>query len=311
MRDITHRIKIYKEGCKSHFHRMADSTVFRLLTTQILLSVFALTLYFLDLWWWWSNTYDSLPFWVLITEIALIPGLIQLTVLRELAKDRDLFPDTPTRSLRIALKRSKHLKFRAMATAFSAPRDPLSLAEEVRNKWQSRRSLTRDIRSAKGNQISSFFRLPSPSVSNAYVLGITGVVFTLIVALLQREEVIASLPLSWEIFQAFLIMSVVPALALAISVPVVWNGFLASGLSIREKLDDDYLSARSVFTFIEDLLELHDTGTPRLLLKTSGRVYWLIRILTTPMSRLGTVIRQARKSGRIGKLRRKQRYADL
>lgn len=311
MRDINHRIKIYTAACKSHSHLLASSTVFRLLAAQILLSVLALVLYLLDLIWWRSNTYDYLPLWVLLAEITFIPGSVQLAMLRELARDRTLFPESPSRSLRIALHRSRQLNFRALIAAFAAPRDPLSLAHELRGEWQSRRSLQRDIKLAKGIQVRGFFRLPAPAVSAGYLIGVAGLVFTLAVALLQREEVIASLPVSWEIFKAFMIMSVVPIVALAILVPTIWNGFVHSGLSIRETLDDDYLSDRSFFTCIEDLLELHDTGRPRLLLKTSGRVYWLIRMLTVPMSQLGRVIRKARKSGRIGKLRRKQRHTSL
>lgn len=306
MRDITHRIKIYTAGCKSHFHLLAGTTVFRLLATQILLSVFALALYFVELLWGSSKTYNYLPFWVLITEITFVPGLIQLAMLREFARDRDLFPETRTRSPRVALSRSRQLKFRALIAAFAAPRDPFSLAEELRKGWQWHQSVHRDIRIAKGIQVRGFFRLPSSAVFAGYLIGVAGLIFTLAVALLQREEVIASLPESLEIFKALMKLSVIPVLAFVILVPVVWNGFLNSGLSIRETLDDDYLSNRSFYSFIEDLLELHDTSTPRLLLKTSGRVYWLIRILTAPMSRLGTVIRQARKSGRIGKLRREQ-----
>lgn len=309
MREITHRIKIYTSTSKPPFHLLANSTVFRLLVTQLIVSTLALGVYYTDRFWWDGTTYRYVPYWVLLGETVFILAGLQLHMLRQFAKDRGQFPTAPTCSLRIAYRRSQRLKFQALITAFSAPYDPEILAEELREQWRNRSEIQKEILIAKGFQTRKLFRLPSSSTFAGYLIGAVGMAATLIVAYLQREELVESLPISWAYFKAFMVISVVPLVALVILVPAVWNGLRASGLSLREKLDDDYLSDKSFYSFIEELLDLHDTRTPRLLLKTSGRVYWSIRILTAPISRLSFVIRQARKSGRIGKLRRMKHHS--
>lgn len=311
MREITHRIKIYTAAHKAPFHLLAGSTVFRLLFAHLVVSTIALALHYVDKIWWGGVTYQYTPYWVLLGETLFVLAALQLNLLRAFAKDRDIFPEAPTNSLRVAYRRSHQRKFRALILAFAAPRDFRSLAEEIREQHRWHTTVRGEIDLANGLQARKLLKLPSSSTLANYLLGAVGLAATLIVAFMQREELIESLPKSWVYFKAIMIIASVVLAAFILLVPATWNGLRASGLTLRETLDDDYLSARSLYAFVADLLELDEIGKPRLLLKTSGRVYWLIRILTAPMSRLGTVIRQARKSGRIGKLRRKQRQLVL
>lgn len=298
MREITHRIKLYNSRLKVQSQLLASSLIFKLLLAQVILSVTAIGIYAVERFWSGGTTYAFLPFWVLLTEIAFIPGFFQLAIMREYARDRALHPGSPTHSLPIMYERSRQRKLNCLRSVFGGPIYPKSLADDLREKWEWSKTLKSQIRNASGIQVKGFFRLPSSAVLAGYLIGIAGIAVTLVVTLLQREETLASLPESWSIFKTLMFfaftLGLVPIVAFLILVPAIWNGLIDSGLGIRESLDDDYLSDKSFFLFIGQLAELHETREPRLLLKTSRRVRMLTLLLTSPISDLWKTLREAR-----------------
>lgn len=276
--------------------------------------VTALAIYVLDRFYWKSDTYILLPFWVLLLELFFIPGFLQLELLRKLAKDTALYPEAPTRSFRTAAKRERRRDEMLLCSEFGHT-DVKSLIDEILEQWNWRKSVLSQIRLSRGVQTRTMLRAPS-SANSLTLLGIiVGVATTFIIALIQETDHFQSLPQIIDLLKTMLYVALnyglIPFTALFLLVPTIWNGLRNSGITILETIDDDYLSEKTLFAFINEAMEIHETRTPRLRLRTVARVYWSIRILTEPMSRLSIVIRKARKSGRIGKLRRKQRRLML
>lgn len=274
----------------------------------------ALGIYFLDRFYWKSDTYIILPFWVLLLELFFVPGFLQLELLRRLAKDSALHPGAPTRSFRTAVKRERLRDEKLLYSEFGHT-DVKSLIEEIREQWSWRNSVLKQVRLTQGVQTRTFLRLPSTANSLTLFGIIVGAAGTFIAALIQETDHFQSLPqiidLLKTMFYLALNYGLIPFMALALLIPTIWNGLRNSGITILETVDDDYLSDKTLFAFINEAMEIHEAKTPRLRLRTAARVYWSIQILTQPMSRLSIVIHKARKSGRIGKLRRKKHQPVL
>lgn len=315
MRDRKHKIKNYNELGKPQTYLLAESRIFRLLAFFIASLIFALLIYTADRIYYKTEVYIYLPFWALLAELFFIPGFLQLQILRDFAKDQANNPDRPTRSLRIVYKRESQRKRKLLKKVFGPNAEPKELADRLMDEWEWQKTTLRKILLSRGILARNFFRLPSSTVYLAYFGIVVGGIITFSTALIQETDHFQSLPqiasLAKAMFYDALEYGLILFIAIVFLIPAIWNGLRNSGLTILETIDDDYLSEKTFFTFIAEMLDLHDANTPRLRLRTAARVYWSIRILTTPLSRLGRVIHQARKSGRIGRLRRAQRHTAL
>lgn len=314
MRNYIHHIKNYNERRKPRAFLLADTLIFRLIVVFMAAILAALGIYVLDRIYWKSDTYILLPFWVLLLELLFVPGFLQLELLRKLAKDSAFHPHAPTRSFRTAAKRERLRDEMLLCSEFGNT-DIKSLIDDIMEQWSWRRSVLRQVRLSRGVQTRALFRPPSSANSLTLLSIIVGAAVTFIVALTQETDHFQSLPQIIDVLKTMFYIALnyglIPFAAFALLIPTIWNGLRNSGISILETIDDDYLSDKTLFAFINEAMEIHEAKIPRLRLRTAARVYWCIRILTEPMSRLSIVIRQARKSGRIGKLRRKQRQLFL
>ncbi|MFC6478469.1 hypothetical protein ACFQDN_21045 [Pseudomonas asuensis] len=159
------------------------------------------------------------------------------------------------------------------------------------------------------------FRLPSSSNLATYLAGVLAIVAGVVVALIDKDNFYQGLPNLWDSFEfwygALFKLIVVPIAICIIPLAAIWSSIKAIGRILAENMDDDFLSQPKFYSFIKELLELADRKERRLLLKTTGRAYWSIRLLTAPIHEVPNIYRNVRRSKRLAKLRKVKKSKAL
>ncbi|NWC10455.1 hypothetical protein HX776_16730 [Pseudomonas agarici] len=308
MRTIAHKVKRYRKSFSGFPASMLRSTIFYLVLTQLILTLGAVLLYLFFSIYQHSDLYHLLPLWVLLLEVFLMFGFIQLRFDLDRKRLERLNPELCRVAFRKAYSLLEREKVRRIEMLFGPRLDLRDLARELIDEWEWRRSIQIRAGQPAERRARNFFGLPSAGNFATYLAGLIAVLAAVVVTLIDKVEFYQALPEMGENFlNIFILLTTAIVLPIAASVyplAAILGGAKVAANNLLEALDDDYLSDARFYGFIKELLELEERKEKRLLMKTTGRLYWCMRAGMAPIGQVSKVMRNARRSVRIEKLRR-------
>ncbi|NWE48997.1 hypothetical protein [Pseudomonas gingeri] len=308
MRSIAHKVKSYRKSFSGFPPSILKSSIFYLVLTQLVLTLGAVLLYLFFSIYQHSDLYQSLPLWVLLLEVFLMFGFIQLRFDLDRKRLEELNPSMGRIGFRKANALLEWEKARRIEKLFGAHPDLCDLARELVAEWEWRRSIQIRAGEPAERRARSFFGLPSAGNFATYLAGLIAVVAAVVVTLIDKAEFYAALPeMGRSFLTTFTLLTtaiVFPITASVYPLATIWGGLKAAGNNLLETLDDDYLSDARFYRFIKELMEFEERKEKRLLMKTTGWVYWSIRVGMAPLAQVRKIMKNAHRSVRISKLRR-------
>ena len=263
-----------------------------------------------------SHTYSHLPYVSLGFEFfVLIPSFLQVICEIDQQRCRRLYPQVRPAGFRAAVTMINRAKYERIEVLFGPQESLEKLAKGLIEEWKWRREIQLNAGETDVQKAQKFFRLPSGSNLATYLAGVLAIVAGIVIALIDKDSFYQNLPTLWDSFEvwyaALFKVIVMPIAICIIPLAAIWSSIKALCRILAENMDDDFLSQPKFYSFIKELLELADRKERRLLLKTTGRAYWSIRLLTAPIHEIPGIYRNIRRSKRLAKLRKAHRSKGL
>lgn len=309
MRTISHQVKSYRRRFRHFPLYVFRSRIFALVAVLAVLLTAAIALTLMTSVVGRSAMYARLPWFVLLCEVPLVFGFLQLLLEANRRRYLRARPGAAEPGFRVALMATEREKVAAIQQLFGEQKSFETLARELIEHWEWQRLI--DAKSADPivRKAWGFFGLPHASNLATYLGGLLAVIAAIVVTLLDKATFYAQLPsliedlgtLIWLMTQLLVFPLAVVVIPLASILGTIRSGLVRA----REKVDDDYLSERSFYAFIKELLEQEERKTRRLLMVTTGAVYWVIRLGIAPMGELPKLWGNMRRSRRLGEMRKR------
>lgn len=308
MRSVAHKVKRFQADFSGLKWSILRTRIFWLVAVQTGLSLLAVVLFLVSGVGQKSNAYLSAPLWALALEPFLILGFFQLFLEVERQRVLTLLPSyrrVGFRNLFSTIAREKRRRFDEL---FGPQPDLETFAKSLIESWEWRRNiLARAGEPAQKKAARFLFSLPTAGNFATYMTGLLAVVAGLVIVLIDKEQMYGSLGEFWsnfcEAFWLLVLLVVVPVTVSIFPLAGIWSALTATGNSLLEWLDDDFLSNSRFYGFIKDQLETDERKARRLLMRTTGWVYWSIQLGISPYGSWRKVWRNGRRSVRLARRR--------
>lgn len=300
MRFVAHKIKTYRRA----FHPLPPSTlksrIFALLAVQITVTVAGLIYYFFMRE---GRSAVLLPA-IYFSELMAGFGYLQLMIERE-KRRYQVLTGRPAARARVAVTEVAREKARMIERLFSPSESFEQLARSLSDGWEWRKAIHKRAGDPAKIKVGKFLGLPSGSTLATYLGGLFAIIAAIAFTGLDREALYGNIPNLWKDFT--LIWWNLMKITLLMAFAAIPLGMIASVLQLSwqwlgQSLDDDYLSDRSFYRFIRELVEMADWKERRLVMTTVGIAYWLVTVGTSPLGELKKrrqVLRRARTIARL------------
>lgn len=310
MRSISHQVKSYRRRFRLFPSYVFRSRIFVLVALLTLLLTAAILLTVVSSVVGHSTGYAFLPWVVLIFEIPLVFGFLQLFLEANHRRYLRARPGTAEPGFRVALMSTEREKIVAIEQLFGKQPNFETLAHALIQRWEWERSIAEKSADPIVRKARGFFGFPQASNLATYLGGLLAVVAAIVVTMLDKDTFYAQLPslfddvgeLTWLITK----LVVFPLAVVVIPMASILGTVRSAVVRTLEKINDDYLSEASFYAFIKELLELEERKTRRLLMVTTGLFYWAIRIGTAPLRKVPKLYVNMGRSRRIGRIRRRR-----
>lgn len=308
MRTISHQVKSYRRRFRHFPIYVFRSRIFALVALLAVLLTAAILLTLVTTIVGRSVMYARLPWVVLLCEIPLVFGFLQLLMEANRRRYLKTRPGAAEPGFRLALMSTEREKVAAIKQLFGEQQNLETLARSLIEHWEWQRSIDAKSADPVVSKAWGFFKVPHASNLATYLGGLLAVIAAIVVTLLDKASFYAQLPslvddvgtLVWLMTQLVVFPLAVVVIPLASILGTIRSGLVRA----REKIDDDYLSERSFYAFIKELLEQEERRTKRLLMSTTGFFYWGIRLGTAPIQEVPKLYRNMLRSKRLGRIRR-------
>ncbi|MFK4136037.1 hypothetical protein ACI2KR_27690 [Pseudomonas luteola] len=290
---------------------MMKTSIFALLLLQVILILSGLLLYFISTFYYNYKTYQSLPLWLLLSEVFLMLGFVQLRLEIDRKRYERLYKPSKPVSFRLVDSAFTKEKLNKIASLFGQSSDLKKLADELVEKWEWYRRINYLAGEPAEIRAKNFFSFPSAGNFATYLAGLLAVIAAVIVALIDKDNFYKELPQIWETLkEAWFFLMIVfafPFIALVYPAALILGVLRLMGNSFLERINDDYLSQSSFYGFIKELAEFEERKERRLLMSTASWFYWFIRITTVPIGDVKNQINNARRALLIARIRRNRK----
>lgn len=308
MNVIAQKIRKYRSDTRPAAFFAASTRVFWL-TALLLFSVFGAVI--LDMYHRIalnSEMYSHLPIVVLMCEVMLLPAMLQIHYEGAQIRYRLHRPDARTVGFRVPELMILRDKVARINTIFKPEGSYEQLAKQLITAWEWRKQVAQEAEEAAMRRAVGFFSLPSASNLATYIAGVLAIVAAMTVTLIEKETFYRELPSSlneaWSNIIILSLLIVLPVAACIIPTATIFVMLKSIVVWLRQRIDDDYLDRTSFYKFISELIQIEDNKERRLLMRTTGFVYWFVRIGTAHFSDIPKHFRNSRRGVRMGKIRK-------
>jgi len=255
-----------------------------------------------------SKAFNHLVPIALAFEPILLLGSFQVIIEGVKRRHAIRHPSQPNASMRSAELIHYREKVKSIRELFDHDGPMTPLAKELVDQWEWRQDIKRRTNDPALQIAASFYRPPSSGNIATLAAGSIAIFAAIVIATLDRETFLGSLPTIWNIaisnISSLAVVVILPIAAAIYPAAIFWT-FCRSLISLfLEAIDDDNLSRRTFYDFIEELIEIDDRQEKRLLMRTTGMIYWPLRILTTDISNTPKVYRSAQRARRLHRKRK-------
>lgn len=310
MRSISHKIKSYRRHFRPIPSYVFESRIFLLTSTLVLLLTASIALSVISSVFYHSTLYAHIPWTVLVCEVALLLGFVQLLIESNRRRYLRARPGASDPNFRLALMSTERERVATIEQLFGQQQNFETLACSLIERWEWYRSIEEKASNPVSKNALSFFGLPGAGNFATYMGGLLAITAAIVVTILDREVFYAHLPgliddvleITWLLTKIF----VFPLAVVVIPLAAIVGTIRSMAVRGREKVDDDYLSQAGFYAFIKELLELEQRKTRRLLMITTGLFYWAFRLGIAPIQDLPKLYKNMSRSKRLAKMRRKR-----
>ena len=314
MRIISHQVKSYRRRFRPIPGYVIKSSIFVLTATLAVLLTGAVVASVLEGLVLHSAHYSFLPSVVLLCEIPLVFGFLQLYIESHRRRYLRARPGASEPGFRVALMTTEREKRVAIDELFGPQENFDALAGTLIERWEWHRAIAEKSGDPIVKKAWRFFSFPAAGNFATYIGGLLAVVAAIVVTTLDKDVFYAQLPQMWNdvVTITWLLTRdlVFPLAVVVIPFASIVGTLRSLAVRARERIDDDYLSQASFYAFVEQLLEMEELRTRRLLMVSTGFAYWTIRLGIVPLQDLPKLRRNMKRSKRLKRMHR-ERAADL
>jgi hypothetical protein len=182
------------------------------------------------------------------------------------------------------------------------------LARDLESEWEWQKNIFYQAEEKVVRSSARFFLLPEGSNLATYMAGFLAISAALIITLVDRDvfyqELTSVASQAWSNIIILHLVIVFPLAAMIIPLAIMVVMVKNFGIWARQCVDDSYLDQVGFYKFICELVQLEENMQRRTLMRTTGFVYWFVRIGTVPLSQVRKHFHNARRSLRLAKRRR-------
>ncbi|KRW62096.1 hypothetical protein [Pseudomonas sp. TTU2014-080ASC] len=306
MQAISDKIRHYRKTFRSLLFYARGTLVFWLCVTLMGLIVGVVAL---DVYLGIASDVDLLSGWqvtvLYICELFIAPGVVQAYFMGAQRRYQLFHPQAAQPRFRVAHRHFDQQKLAYLRRTFEHPGDIRDLAKALVKEWEWLQSLRVRAQEPMWRKTMGFFHLPTAGNFATYMAGLVAIIAAIVIANMDAEFIFGSFEQfisdTWDLIFAMWV-NLIPLVVLIIF-PAATLVSAVKYLTERllECLDDQYLSQAGFYRFITELLELPDRRHRDLMSRTRGWAYWSILLLMAPLEDVPRVWRRIKRVKRLAK----------
>jgi len=307
MNVIAQKIRKYRSTTRPAVFFAVGTLVFWLTIILIFLVLAAVALNMYTQIVWNSEMYSNLPKIAFIAEFMLLPAMLQIYFEGAQIRYRLLYPEARRVGFRVPELMIQRDKTARIDMIFKPKGSYEQLAKELIAAWEWRNLVKKEADEPAMRRALGFFSLPSASNIATYIAGVLAIAAATIITLIDKDsfyrELATNMNDAWSNIVILTILVVIPVAVSIIPLTTIYLMLKSIVTWLQQRIDDDYIDQRSFYKFILELIQINDRKERRLLMRTTGLVYWLIRIGTARILDIKKVFKNYRRCVRIEKIR--------